>query len=441
MSAKIYVERMIEELSALGVYDPKTLERLAILIIAPQGPFEIGRKERVFTEKVFGQRVDSIIKDGVASFPRLARQGPSASGDILKCEVKRFLGYGNMGPVFEVALGGQPFALKMYSSHEIQDMISIHGKFGLAGLLQDLESEDQPTFLSKLGEKVLSKKPKGIYARSKKIVKVHYVGLDADYIYILMDMLAVDTMNRVDIKHLGASTSDVVFWAIDCAVGLCHLHVEERRLHLNVRPEAFVIKDSRGQERLPKFSFFHFPKQFLRSHAVPSLEREFVLVDHLDTSVDVSDRAAKGLGTVGSWLFVPPEVIMQLLKSLREDYAQRVQEKRMDDLPCTIKLKRSQMDDVWALGLTLYQFVSEGKLPFRDPKSLTDMINAILLSKFDFSHIEPSTRNLIEAMLQKDPAIRFQKLFEGCPEKIKTRKVMAEAILYKLELLALEGQN
>jgi serine/threonine protein kinase len=217
--------------------------------------------------------------------------------------------------------------------------------------------------------------------------------------------------------------------------------VEERRLHLNVRPEAFVIKDAKGQERLPKYSFFHFPKQFLRSGAVPSLNREFVLVDHLDTSVDVADRGSKGLGTVGSWLFVPPEVIMQLLKSLREDYARHVQEKEPADPQRTIRLKRSQMDDIWALGLTLYQFVTEGRLPFRDPKSLTDMINAILLSKFDFSHMESRIRTLLEAMLQKDPGIRFQKVFEGCPEKIKTRKVMAEAILYRLELLALEESS
>jgi len=87
--------------------------------------------------------------------------------------------------------------------------------------------------------------------------------------------------------------------------------------------------------------------------------------------------------------------------------------------------------------LTLYQFLSGGALPFRDPKSLTDMINSILLSKFDFSQIPPEFRPILEAMLAKEPAARFHKVLDGCPEKVKSRKVMAEALLYKLELCAL----
>jgi serine/threonine protein kinase len=162
-----------------------------------------------------------------------------------------------------------------------------------------------------------------------------------------------------------------------------------------------------------------------------------VLVDHLDTSADVADRGLKGLGTVGSWLFVPPEVVMQLLKALKEDYTRHIQGKEGFEETRTINLKRSQMDDIWALGLTLYQFLSGGAMPFRDPKSLTDMINAILLSKFDFSVIPPEFRGLVEAMLTKEPAARFHKVLDDCPDKIKSRKVMAEALLYKLELCAL----
>ena len=432
---------MIEELSRAGLYDPKTIERLALLIISPQGPHEISRKERIFTERLFGQRVEEMMREGAVSFPSVVPRTSAASGNMIRCQVKEFLGYGNMGPVFSVAFQDQPFALKIYSAHAVQDMLRVHGKFGLAGLLHDVDVEDQPTFLSRLGEKVLAKKPKGVYARCKKVVKIHHVGADAEYIYILMDMLAVDTINRMDPRPLGAELIDYAFWAIDCITGLCHLHVEERRLHLNVRPEAFVLRNVKKQERLPKYSFFHFPDRFPRPSASPSSEKEFVLVDHLDTSADAADRSPKGLGTVGSWLFVPPEVVMQLLKSLKEDYTLYDSSKGSFEEKRTINLRRSQMDDIWALGLTLYQFLSGGTLPFRDPKSLTVMIDAILLSKFDFSQIPPEFRSLMEAMLNKDPAVRFHKVLEGCPEKIKSRKVMAEVLLYKFELCALGMKN
>jgi len=441
LSQKVYVERMIEELSRSGLYDPKTVERLALLLISPQGPQEISRKERVFTERLFGKHVEQIMRDGLAAFHPLAGRSSSASGNLIRCQIKEFLGYGNMGPVFAVTFQDQPFALKIYSSHAVQDMIRVHGKFGLAGLLHDLGAEDQPTFLSKLGVKVLAKKPKGIYARCKKVVRIHNVGADGEFIYILMDMLAVDTINRMDPRPLGADLIDYALWAIDCVTGLCHLHVEERRLHLNVRPEAFVLRNVRSQDRLPKYSFFHFPDLFSRPVSGPSTEKEFVLVDHLDTSADVEDRAPKGLATVGSWLFVPPEVIMQLLKTLKEDHTRHVVDREGFEETRTINLKRSQMDDTWALGLTLHQFFSGGALPFRDPKSLTDMIDTILLSKFDFSQIPPEFRPLIEAMLTKDPAARFHKVLDGCPDKIKGRKVMAEALLYKLELCALGMKN
>ena len=65
------------------------------------------------------------------------------------------------------------------------------------------------------------------------------------------------------------------------------------------------------------------------------------------------------------------------------------------------------------------------------------MINSILLLKFDFSQIPEDFRPLIEAMLTKDVTQRFHRVFEGCPDNVKVRKVMAEAILYKLEVLSL----
>jgi serine/threonine protein kinase len=437
VAGKIPIERMIAEVAACGLYDRKTLERLAVIVNPFKEAADISRKERTFTEKTLGQRVEEINSQGKISFHVLARSQETSPGAVVTCHADKFLGYGNMGPVFAVTVNNKPFALKIYSAPEIQDVARIHGPLGIGGMLQDLAHEDGPTFLSKLGQKVLARKPTDIYARSKKIVKIHNVGQDGEYIYLLMDLLAVDTINRVNPARLGENPIDLISWAADCTLGMCQLHVEERRLHLNIRPEAFIRRDVQGRDRLPKFTFFHFPQKYCRPKGSQSLNTEFVMVDHFDTSLDVRRRELTGLGTVGSWLFIPPEVVMQLLKALKTDYLRYVLEGAAVEQPRSINLKRSQMDDIWALGLTLYQFLSGGRLPFADPKSLSEMINSILLSKFDFSQIPPDFRPLIEAMLTKDTSMRFQRVFEGCPENVKSRKVMAEAILYKLEVLSL----
>jgi serine/threonine protein kinase len=436
MAEKIHAERLIHELSLAGVYDPVSIEKLAILVRTTAESNEIGRRERVLTEKVFRERMQQIKKDGEIRFRKFARA--KSGGDFVNCQVNQFLGYGNMGPVFAVSVDQQPFALKIYSSFELQDMMRIHGNFGLAGMLKDLPNEDSPTFLSKFGQKILAKKPTGVYARCKKIVKIHNVGEDGDYVYILMDLLGVDTLNRITSDLQGSDLLDLCLWALDCAVGLCHLHVEERRLHLNIRPEAFVRRDVTEGNRLPKFTFFHFPRKYPRDKEAPSLKTEFVLVDHFDTSVNAADRDPKGLGTVGSWLFVPPETIMQLLKTLRQDHTRFIIEGERFGGERTVKLKRSQMDDIWALGLTLYHFLSGGRIPFKAPTTVTEMINSELLSKFDFSPVPPQFRRLLEAMLDKEPSQRFQRVLEGCPDDIRSRKVLAEAVLYKLEIAALE---
>jgi serine/threonine protein kinase len=437
MDEKVSVEHLIAELAVRGLYDRKTLERLALLVNPFKEADDISRKERTFIEKTFHDQIQQINDQGKISFRALARTQDSSPGAVVTCHAVDFLGYGNMGPVFAVTVNDKSFALKIYSAPEIQDVVRIHGPLGLGGMLQDLAHEDSPTFLNKLGQKVLSRKPAGVYARSKKIVRIHNVGQEGDYIYLLMDLLAVDTINRVDPARLGGNLIDLVSWATDCTLGLCHLHVEERRLHLNVRPEAFVRRELQGRERLPRFTFFNFPQKYCLPEGSPSLNTEFVMVDHFDTSIDVRYREPTGLGTVGSWLFIPPEVILQLLKSLKADYTHHVLKRVPVDHQRSINLKRSQMDDIWALGLTLYQFLSGGRLPFRDSKSLGEMINSILLSKFDFSPIPPYFRPLIEAMLTKDTSVRFQRVFDGCPDNIKSRKVMAEAILYKLEALSL----
>ena len=437
MADKIHAERLIQDLSSASVYDPVSNNKLALLVKTGTESNGINRRERLLTENVFRERMQQIEMEGKIGFRALTRT--KSTGDFVDCRVNRFLGYGNTGPVFAVSVDQQPFALKIYSSSELQDMMRIHGNFGLAGMLQDLANEDSPTFLSKFGQKILARKPSGVYARCRKIVKIHNVGEDGNFIYLLMDLLEVDTLNRVDFGILGRNPLDLCLWATDCAVGLCQLHVEERRLHLNIRPEAFVRRDLREADRVPKFTFFHFPQRYPRSKGMPSLTTEFVFVDHFDTSVKASDRDPKGLGTVGSWLYVPPETIIQLLRSLREDYNRFIIQGEPLEGERTIKLRRSQLDDIWALGLTLYQFLSGGRLPFKTPATVTEMINSLLLSRLDFTPIPSQFRPLLEAMLDKEPSHRFQRVLAGCPDNISSKKVMAEAVLYKLEMACLQS--
>ena len=225
-----------------------------------------------------------------------------------------------MGPVYAVRVNNQPYALKIYSADQVKDITEFHGRFGLAGALEVLEGQDAGASLADLGKKILRKKPMGTYGNCNKLVKIHNVGIDNDYMYVLMDMLAVDPINKVDLGLLGGDDLDLMSWAVDCAVGLCTFHVEERRLHLNIRPEAFIKREVKGVKRRPIYTFFHFPKKFHRSPNGPSAKSDFILVDHFDTSIEVADKALKGLGTVGSWLYLPPEQILQLLRLLREDY-------------------------------------------------------------------------------------------------------------------------
>ena len=93
------------------------------------------------------------------------------------------------------------------------------------------------------------------------------------------------------------------------------------------------------------------------------------------------------------------------------------------------------MDDIWALGLTYYQLFSGGKLPIQQARTLAGMVNSVLLTKFDFSPVPHQFRELTSALLAKDPKERFQLILKGCPEKIRDRRVLAEAILFKLSKL------
>ncbi len=441
MDGKVHAEQLIVDLIAAEVYDSKTIERLELLISTPENVAEIHRKERAAVEKLFVELMAKIDKESKVVFPSLlkAMEGPSKA--TVTCGIQKFLGYGNMGPVFAVNVENKPFALKIYSVDQLQEIAAVHGRFGLGGMLLELSQEDGRPFLSKVGERILAKKPSGMYARCKKLVKIHNLGVSGKYIFLLMDLLEVDPLSKVRPDDTGADVSDLLHWAIDCAVGLCQLHVEERRLHLNIRPEAFIRHEVKPKDRLPKFSFFHYPAKFAKRDEGPSNTTEFVLVDHFDTSVAATDRAAKGLGTIGSWLFIPPEVFMQFLKSLKEDHRRYVIERVRPETPLTISLNRSQMCDIWALGLTLHQFLSGGRLPFKQPKSATEIIHAILLSRFDFNGIHPEFRSLLEAMLAKEPKTRFQKLFDGCPETIRAKKVISEAVLYRLEAAALAAHE
>ena len=439
MAEKIAVQRLIAGLREARVYDRFTQDKLDILAGKPDLSAGLGQKERTVVREIFDDYVQRVERDGRIVFTSLVP--PATAGASAKsCEVTDFLGFGNMGPVYAVKMGGKPYALKMYSAGHLEEMMATHGRFGLGGILLDLEARTGAARLTDLGRRVLSKKPKDIYGRSRRMVKIHDVGAEPKYMFVLMDLLAVDPINKVDPRALGGDVSDIVSWGVDCAVALCHLHVEESRLHLNIRPEAFIRHAVNGP-RLPKYCFFHYPKTYHRPERSPSLTTEFIMVDHLDNSVDIGDKGPKGLGTVGSWPFVPPEAILQLLKILRVHYDLHVENGRRVEEPLTIKLARTQMDDAWAFGLTFYQFLTGGRNPFGEPRSLVDMVNSILLTKFDFSPVPPLFRDLISSALEKDPKMRFSRLLEGCPDKLKSRRVVAEAILFKLEQIGLRQSS
>jgi serine/threonine protein kinase len=439
LAEKTSLFHLIEGLKRVNPYDSYTWERLEILASKSSEPVDIGQKERIVIQGLFADLVARVEREKTIRFVGLADSEAGSPGSSITCEVTRFLGYGNTGPVYAVVTGGKSYALKLYSAARVKGMMERHGKFGLAGILGDLDRKDRATGLTDLGMRVLSKKPQEIYGRAKRMVKVHEVGQDENHLYVLMDLLEVDPISRVDFSRPDIGPIDLATWAIDCCVALCQLHVEEARLHLNIRPEAFIRQTVKLGARVPKYSFFQYPKKFLRHADNPSSTTEFIMVDHLDNSVDIAEKSPMGLGTVGSWLYVPPEQVLQLLQTLKGGYATYVEQGLPVDDKVTIKLRRTQMDDAWALGLTLYQFLSGGKLPFGEPRNLADMVNSILLTRFDFSPIHPLLRDVLEAMLEKDPKKRFVRLLDGCPEKIRGRKVLAEAVLYKLEEIALNS--
>jgi len=438
LKEKIPIARLIHELSRAGVYDRYTTRKLGVLVETLGNPVEIARKERLATQELFTDLFRKIEIDGTVRFTSLVGSDAGWPAEIA-CRVDKFLGFGNMGPVYAVTVGNEPYALKINSIPHMQEIMETHGKFGLGGILHDLKESSGANLRIDIGQKVLSRKEKGLYGRCRKIVKVHTVGTSENYLFVLMDLLAVDPISSVDALELGGDFRDVVAWCIDCAVGLCQIHVEERRLHFNIRPEAFIKREVKSRARLPKYTFFHYPQKFPRPEKGPSLESEFIVVDHLDTSVDISDRGPKGLGTVGSWLYLPPETILQLLKVLRHDYETHVMGETTPESVQTVMLNRTQMDDVWAFGLTLYELLSRGKTCFGEPTTLSDMVNSVLLTKFDFSPVDERFRELLSAMLKKDPKERFQAVLQECPPKIASRRVLAEAVLYKLEKIAIES--
>jgi len=438
MGRKIPISKMIEDLKEVGVYDEYTQARLDILAASAETPIEISQKERAVIGRLFSRRVKQIEQEGSIRFLPLAHSEADSSPSEIICKVEELIGFGNMGPVYAVTVDNRPYALKLYSAGKLGEMMETHGKFGLGGILHDLEKMDKRTRLTDLGRAVLDRKAKGMYGRCKRLVKIHNIGQEADCMYVLMDMLAVDPINKVNPADLGGDLVDVISWAVDCAVGLCHLHVEERRLHLNIRPEAFIKQAVKDEKRRPKYTFFHYPREFCRPAGSPCLTTEFITVDHFDNSIDISDSSPKGVGTLGSWLYMPPEVIRGLLRILRADYENYVEKRTPVEAQRTITLKRSQLDDVWALGLTFYQFISGGRSPFGEPKSLGELVKSELILDFDFACIDPLFRDLISSMLEKDRKKRLQLILKDCPEKIKSRESVAEAVLFKLENLAME---
>lgn len=436
MSDKIHITKLVKAMLNIGLYEETTERRLAVLASEIGGFNDIDRKERAVIQEMFFEEVNRISESGEVTFTALASGDKDVPRGRTRCDVKELLGFGNTGPVYAVEVEGKPLALKLYSARHIKEIVRVHGKFGLGGILVELDKQDRPTVLSDLGQRVLSKKPKGIYARNKRIVKVHTVGVEGGIMYILMDLLDVDPISRINTEAMGADLADLVAWAIDCVVGLCHLHIEERRLHLNIRPEAFIRQTVR-EARIPKYTFFSYPKKIHRPEGGPSEQYEFIMVDHLDNSVEIDDASPKGLMTVGSWLYLSPECVLHLVQTLRDDYKKYVERKERIMSVESIRMKRTQLDDVWALGLTLYPIFTGGKSPFGETKTLGDMVNQVLLSKIDLSDVDPRVSHVLGAMLEKDPKKRYQRVLEGCPEKVVSKGVLAEALLYKFEDVSL----
>lgn len=438
MKSKIPISKLIQSLEETGLYDYYTSRKLDLLTSTAADTTEIRQKERVLTRQLFSDHLEQIEKNHIIRFDPIFESGKGQPRGEIVCRVDEFLGYGNMGPVYSVTVENMPYALKIYSAREIKDTMLLHGTFGLGGVLHNLEDVHKQTTLNELGAHVLARKPKGAYGRAGRIVKIQNIGRRGDYLYVLMDLLAVDPINKLDTRKLGGEAIDLLSWAVDCAVGLCNLHVEEGRLHLNIRPEAFIKREVKEKKRHPRYTFFNYPKEFHRPPGSPCLTTEFILVDHFDTSIDIQDKAPKGFGTVGSWLFMPPETILGLVKILRHDYEVFVEQRRPVEAVRTITMRRGQMDDVWALGLTYYEFLTGGKSLLGEPRTLGEMVSSMLLTKFDFSDVDPLFRPLLSAMLEKDRKVRYHNVLGDCPMKIQKGESAAEAILYKLEEIALK---
>lgn len=438
MKSKIPISKLIAGLDQTGLYDHYTSRKLDLLTSSASDTTEIRQKERALTRQLFSEQIEQIGQDNTIRFDPIFESGKGRPHSEIVCKVDDFLGYGNMGPVYSVTVDNLPYALKIYSAREIRETMQTHGRFGLGGVLQDMEDSTKQTTLNELGSQVLARKPKGAYGRAGRIVKIQNIGRRGDFMYVLMDLLAVDPINKLDTRKLGGDVADLLSWAVDCAVGLCNLHVEEGRLHLNIRPEAFIKREVKDKKRLPRYTFFNYPKEFYRPVGSPCLTTEFILVDHFDTSIDIRDKTPKGLGTVGSWLFMPPETILGLVKILRHDYEIFVEKRQRVETTRTITMRRGQLDDIWALGLTFYEFLSGGRSLLGEPRTLGEMVSSTLLTKFDFDDVDPLFRPLLSAMLEKDRKVRYHHVLDDCPSKIRTAESFAEAILYKLEEIALK---
>jgi serine/threonine protein kinase len=432
MSKKIPLSQMISGLDSKGVYDFLTRRKLDTLNREVGQGAPIWEKERDLIRKVFSEKLEELETEGVLVFDPLFKWELNNPQGRVECEIERFLGYGNEGPVYSVRIKGRAFALKLYSAAELNYLTKAHGKFGLAGALLELHTDNRVS-LSKMGRAALSKKEKGVYGRNGKIVEIHNIGLHKDLICLVMDLLEVDPISHLKPLQKGATQEDMITWAIDCAVGLCQLHLEEGRLHLNLRPEAFIKRTPLEGKRRPKYTFFNYPSTYKREPGSLGETIEFIMVDHMDNSVEWDDKEQKGMATFGSWLFMAPETILTTLKILREDYETYLEKGYEVSWPSTIRAPRNQMEDIWALGATLCQFLSDGNYPFGSPSSLGAMVNSILLTPLDLSPAPEPIRDILSRTLEKDPKKRLQRLMEGVPKEIIARRSAAEALLYRLE--------
>ncbi|KAG5672134.1 hypothetical protein PVAND_002288 [Polypedilum vanderplanki] len=179
---------------------------------------------------------------------------------------------------------------------------------------------------------------------------------DDKYLYLLFDLMGGgDLLKRiVDSPDRRLSETDSKFFFLQLVKGVNYLH-SNHVTHRDIKAEN-VFLSNRGISPLLRIGDFGLSK--------------------------ISDAMSTICGTL---LYTAPEVFESSL------YSQKV--------------------DIWSLGCLLYAMLS-GKVPFADQgsgneKLLEEKIKKAEYSLKGFNHVSLSSKNLINHMLQKNPALRL----------------------------------